>query len=144
MRKFYIIGFLILTVFDTLGQIAFKLAGTHAAPAELTIGWLARLIAEPWVYLAVVGYIGAFFTWMTLLKHAPIGPAFAASHLHIVAVVIVSVGWLAEKLSPGQILGCLLVVAGVVLFGQAETEEHQVAPQIVTPGESAADAAHRS
>src|SRR3989442_10264020 len=47
---------------------------------EFSTAWLARVFGQPWIYGAFVGYIGAFFSWMTLLKRAPIGPAFAASH----------------------------------------------------------------
>ena len=58
------------------------------------------MFSQPWIYGAFVGYIGAFFTWMSLLKHAPIGPAFAASHLEIISVLAISywlfnepIGW---------------------------------------------------
>ena len=33
MKRFYIIGFLILMSFDTLSQISFKYASTQALPA---------------------------------------------------------------------------------------------------------------
>jgi len=99
---FYLIGFLLLMGFDSIGAISFKYAGMHALPVEANIEWLLRLFAKPWVYGAVVGYIGAFFTWMTLLKHAPIGPAFAASHLEVVSVMLLSVWLFDEHLTAGR------------------------------------------
>ena len=36
MKRFYIIGFLILMSFDTLSQISFKYASTQALPLELS------------------------------------------------------------------------------------------------------------
>ena len=81
MRKFYLIGFALLLLFDTIGQSSFKLTAIHAQPLQANIEWIARVFANPWVYIAIFGYIGAFFTWMTLLKKAPVGPAFAVSHL---------------------------------------------------------------
>ena len=98
MRRFYLIGFLVLLAFDTLAQIGFKLAAVAAAPPQLEFAWLGRFATERWIYLAVVGYFGAFVTWMTLLRYAPIGPAFAATHLDIVTVLVVSVMWLGESL----------------------------------------------
>jgi hypothetical protein len=83
LRRFYVVGFAVLLAFDALAQISFKLAGQSALPLELSSAWAMRLVAAPWVYGALIGYLGAFFTWMTILKHAPIGPAFAASHLEI-------------------------------------------------------------
>jgi len=87
-----------------------------------------RLFAKPWVYGAVVGYIGAFFTWMTLLKHAPIGPAFAASHLEVVSVMLLSVWLFDEHLTAGRVLGAVAILAGIVCLGLAESHEHVPEP----------------
>ena len=65
MKRFYIIGFLILMSFDTLSQISFKYASTQALPLELSPDWLMRLFLNPWLYGAIAGYLGAFVTWMT-------------------------------------------------------------------------------
>ena len=116
MRRFYLIGFLVLLSFDTIAQIGFKLAAVAAAPPELEIAWLGRIATERWIYLAVVGYLGAFVTWMTLLRYAPIGPAFAATHLDIVTVLIVSVMWLGETLSRPQVVGAALILIGITIL----------------------------
>ena len=59
MKRFYIIGFLILMSFDTLSQISFKYASTQALPLELSPDWLMRLFLNPWLYGAIAGYLGA-------------------------------------------------------------------------------------
>ena len=69
MKRFYIIGFLILMSFDTLSQISFKYASTQALPLELSPDWLMRLFLNPWLYGAIAGYLGAFVTWMTCLLY---------------------------------------------------------------------------
>ena len=117
MRRFYLIGFSILMAFDTLGQMGFKFAAMNTAPPTFDGEWFRRIMTERWIYLAVFGYIGAFFTWMTLLKHAPVGPAFAVSHLEILSVLFFSVWLLGERLSIAQILGGLLIFCGIVLLG---------------------------
>ncbi|MGH8122409.1 MAG: DMT family transporter [Rudaea sp.] len=114
MRRFYFIGFLALMLFDTLTQVCFKFTALHAAPLAMDIGWVQRVLSVPWVYGSIAGYLGAFFTWMTLLKHAPVGPAFAASHLEVVAVLILSVAIFGEHLSTGQVMGSVVIVAGIV------------------------------
>lgn len=123
MRRFYLVGFLLLMAFDTLTQICFKIAGNHALPVEASTAWLLRVFAEPWVYGSVTGYIGAFFTWMSLLKHAPIGPAFAASHLEVVSVLLLSVWLFNEPLTVSKGLGALLILAGIVCLGLAERDD---------------------
>ncbi|MBI3804354.1 MAG: EamA family transporter [Nitrospirae bacterium] len=122
MRRFYLFGFLLLICFDTLGQVGFKLAAVRTAPATFDADWLVRIFLERWIYLSVAGYLGAFFTWMTLLRHAPIGPAFAASHSEIVPVLLISVFFLGERLSGLQIMGGLLIAAGLGLLAMRREE----------------------
>jgi drug/metabolite transporter (DMT)-like permease len=119
-KSFYVIGFLVLMAFDTLAQISFKTAGMHALPLELSPAWLARVFGQPWIYGAFVGYVGAFFTWMTLLRHAPIGPAFAASHLEIISVLALSVWLFGETIGWPQVAGGLLIVAGIACLAVSE------------------------
>jgi len=87
------------------------------------IAWLGRIATERWIYLAVAGYLGAFVTWMTLLRYAPIGPAFAATHLDIVTVLVVSVMWLGETLSRPQIVGAALILTGITVLAVTKNEE---------------------
>ncbi|MGN6094189.1 MAG: DMT family transporter [Luteibacter jiangsuensis] len=128
MRRFYVSGFLLLMAFDTLAQLSFKLAGSHALPVTADAAWVARVFAQPWVYGAVAGSIGAFFTWMTLLRHAPIGPAFAASHLEVVSVTLLSAWLLHEPLTLPRVLGAVTIVAGILCLAAAERETLAVAP----------------
>ena len=121
---FYLIGFALLMGFDTLAQVSFKYAGTQALPVAASLAWVLRVFGQPWVYGAVVGYVGAFFTWMTLLKHAPIGPAFAASHLEVVSVMLLSIWLFDEQLTLPRVLGALAILAGIVCLGFAESREH--------------------
>lgn len=123
MKRFYAIGFALLLAFDTLNLVCFKLAGTHALPVEMNLAWVARVFSYPWIYGAVVGYIGAFVTWMSLLKHAPIGPAFAASHMEVVSVMVLSYWVFNEPVTPTQIVGAIAIVAGIVCLAFAEREE---------------------
>ncbi len=122
---FYLFGFLLLMGFDTLSQISFKYAGDHALPVEASMAWLMRVFGHPWVYGAVIGYVGAFFTYMSLLKTAPIGPAFAASHLEVVSVMLLSIWLFDEQLTVARTLGAVLIIGGIVCLGLAESHEHE-------------------
>ena len=122
--KFYFVGFLVLIGFDTFSQICFKMAAIQAEPFLIEVEWLIRVLETPWVYGAIIGYLGAFITWMTLLRHAPVGPAFAASHLEVVGVMVISVMLFGEVLSISQMFGAILIVAGVVCLAQGETQSH--------------------
>lgn len=123
--RFYLAGFALLLTFDTVVQLSFKLTGEHALPAAASLAWVARVFAQPWIYLALAGYVGNFFTWMSLLRHAPIGPAFAASHLDVVTVMLASALIFHEPLTPLRLLGAGVIVLGIVCLACAE----KIAPQ---------------
>ena len=124
MKLFYIIGFIILMSFDTLAQISFKFASIHAMPLTYDMAWLIRILSHYWIYGAIIGYIGAFFTWMTLLKHAPVGPAFAASHLELISVTLLSIWLFNEPLTFAKLLGATLILIGVLFLAKDESKQH--------------------
>ena len=116
------LGFLLLLGFDTLAQVSFKFAGMHAFPPRADAAWIARLLSQPWIYGAVAGYVGAFFTWIGLLRRAPVGPAFAASHLEVVSVLLFSALVLHERMGPAQLAGAALIVGGIVCLAIGERD----------------------
>ncbi len=122
-RRFYIIGFGVLMLFDTLTQVSLKLASNHAGEFSMAAEYLLGVLHQPWIYGAVLGYLGAFFTWMTLLKQAPVGPAFAASHLEVVVVLVVSALLFDERLAPLQMVGCLCIILGIVCLAVSESKQ---------------------
>ena len=123
MKRGIILGFIALLALDTLAQIGFKLSALHAGEARFDAAWFLATISQPWAIAVVIGYLGAFGVYMTLIKHAPIGPAFAASHLEIVVVILVSLLFLGESLGLVQALGCLAIIAGVVVLAATEEQE---------------------
>lgn len=125
MKRFYILGFLALMSFDTLAQICFKYASMHALPLDFDLSWFFRLFSKPWVYGAIFGYLGAFVTWMTLLKRAPVGPSFAASHLELISVTLFSVWLFHEQLNGYKIAGGALILLGVFCLARSESDDSE-------------------
>ena len=125
MKKanFYLIGFSALMLCDTLTQVSFKLASNHGGEFAMQFHWFLDVFTQPWIYGAVVGYLGSFVAWMTLLKHAPVGPAFAASHLEVVLVLAVSSIYFGDRLTAMQIVGALLIVLGIVCLSFSESKQ---------------------
>lgn len=123
MRRFYLIGFIVLLAFDTLAQVSFKYTAMAALPVSADLGWLARIFSQPWVYFAILSYLGAFFSWMTLLKHAPIGPAFAASHMEVLTVMLIAVPLFGDHLKQTHIIGAALILVGIVCLAFSEGGE---------------------
>jgi drug/metabolite transporter (DMT)-like permease len=121
-KSLYVLGFSALMLFDTWTQMSFKQASSQAGGFVMTLAWFKAAVFNPWSYGAVAGYLGAFVTWMTLLRRAPVGPAFAASHLEVVSVLIISVLYFGEHLVPLQIVGGLCIVLGIVFLSFGESK----------------------
>lgn len=128
MKRNLVLGFLLLMSFDTLAQVSFKLAGEHALPLEATLAWLGRVFGHIWIYGALLGYFGAFICWMSLLRRAPIGPAFAASHLEVVSVMLLSYWLFGEPLTLERVAGAIAIVAGIICLALAESTLESEAP----------------
>ncbi|MEJ5030615.1 EamA family transporter [Comamonas sp. MYb21] len=141
MKRFYLVGFMVLMAFDTLAQLSFKKAGDAALPLEFSPSWLWRVFAQPWIYGALIGYIGAFFTWMHLLRRAPVGPAFAASHLEIISVLLLSHYLFQESIGLPQILGCGFIIAGIACLAVSEAQDHGAAEPAEKLAQGPADGA---
>jgi drug/metabolite transporter (DMT)-like permease len=133
MKRFYLIGFMALLAFDTLAQLSFKYAAIKAGSQDFSMDWLLTIFTMPWIYGAFVGYIGSFFCWMTLLKYAPIGPAFAISHLEIVSVMLFSMWLFNEHVGWPQALAALLILAGIGCLAMDEGDSEQL-PEANSPG----------
>lgn len=122
-RYFYVIGFAVLIAFDTLTQVSIKLASAQAGEFMMNSEWLLAVTRSFWLYAAVLGYLGAFGAWMTLLKHAPVGPAFAASHLGLIPVLVISVIYFGEQLTTMQVLGALSIMLGIAFLSMSEAKQ---------------------
>ena len=132
--RFYVIGFAVLAIFDTLTQVSFKLATQRTGEFAFALFWIRAAAMSPWIYVAIAGYIGAFITWMTLLEYAPVGPAFAASHIDIVTVLLVSVPLFGERLAPAQIAGAACIVTGILLLSRSASTDSANAPSVARAG----------
>lgn len=117
--RFVLVGFLLLLGFDTAAQLSLKAASTGALPLEFSVDWMSRLLHQWALYGAMLGFIAAFIVWMALLRRAPVGPAFAASNLDIVTVLVASHWLFGEHIGWPQAVGTGLIVAGVACLALA-------------------------
>lgn len=94
----------------TLGQILFK----KAALARAGQG-LVDLLVSPWMVAALSFYCVATGVWVWLLQSVPLSTAYPFAALGFVLVPVASVFLFGETISITYCIGCLLIVAGVVL-----------------------------
>lgn len=121
MKRLVLLGFLALLAIDTTQQVLAKFAGDRTGSFVFDVGWLLRLADEPLLYVLLALYAAAFLVYSWLLRHAPVGPSYAALHGHVVTTFLVSTLILGERLTLLQLSGCVLIVGGIVVL--AVTEE---------------------
>jgi multidrug transporter EmrE-like cation transporter len=130
VNRFILLGFLLLMSIDTASQVCIKLAGNRIGPFEFDATWLARATAEPLIYLVLLSFGCSFVVYITLLKYAPVGPAYAAAHGHIVGVLMVSILVFGERLSLMQALGATAIIAGVTILAATEGRANEAALEL--------------
>jgi len=121
MNKIILVGFPLLITIDTASQICIKIIGNRVSQFEFGTAWTERTLNEPLLYLVVLFFGAAFAVYLMLLKNAPVGPVYAAAHLHLVTVLFISVLYFGEHLGWLQVLGAVMIVGGVTVL--AATEE---------------------
>lgn len=121
MKRLVLMGFLALLVIDTTQQLLAKFTGDRIGAFALDPAWIKRLVDEPLLYVLLGLYVLAFLVYSWLLRHAPVGPSYAALHGHVVTTFLISIMFLGERLTLLQLGGCALIVGGIVLL--AATEE---------------------
>lgn len=122
MRKFYSVGFGLLLFFDTLAQCSFKLTAIQSGAFQLDWDWFRDVFTNKWIYVSGCSYILTFFTWISLLKKAPVGSAFAASHMEIISVMIASFFLFDEAITIEKLLGTFLILSGIFFLATAENK----------------------
>ncbi|MGQ9491627.1 MAG: SMR family transporter [Anaerolineae bacterium] len=97
-------------LFNIMANASFKLSAIAA-------GWRGFLAWQ------VIGNLAGFITVLTLtglLRYLPLHVAYpVTAGLAVIGVQVAAARWLfGEVISPGQWLGTLLVIAGIVLVGR--------------------------
>lgn len=112
------VAWLMLLGFETLCQISLKMSGLDNPDFNFSPAAFARTLATPWTWIAIACYIGAFGVWMTILRKTTLSAAFTTSAIVFVAVMIAS--WLVfgEHIGPWQLLGCAIIVGGILALGK--------------------------
>ena len=115
------------------GGLGLSLGGTagelpdlgNQGAADALLGRLEGLHAPVWLllaYVVVLGTVVPFVLMITALHHIPATRATVVAMLEPVLAAVVAFAWLGERLGALQILGGLLVLAGIVLGQTARNE----------------------
>ncbi|TMJ93632.1 MAG: EamA family transporter [Actinobacteria bacterium] len=118
-------GFFFAAVFWTVAQPWWSFPTSLASADASLLGRLEGLHAPVWLllaYVVVLGTVVPFVLMITALHHIPATRATVVAMLEPVLAAVVAFAWLGERLGALQILGGLLVLAGIVLGQTARNE----------------------
>ena len=108
--KAYLLLHLLLMVFSTSGVLS-KLASGKAF-----LSWPFLLL-----YGGVIALLGIYaLGWQQVLKRIPLSAAYANKAVTVVWGCVWGALIFREQLTPGKIIGALLVLCGVALYGWAD------------------------
>jgi drug/metabolite transporter (DMT)-like permease len=113
-----VIGLAVAIALDTALQLVWK-AGIADLPATASLRELAVAVVRNPIFLLVVVFMAAqLVNWLKVLDHADLSFAKPFTSLSYVTVCVLSVALLGERIAPLQILGIVIVVAGVWCVSQ--------------------------
>jgi drug/metabolite transporter (DMT)-like permease len=113
-----VIGLAVAIALDTALQLVWK-AGVADLPETSSLRELAIAVARNPIFILVVVFMAAqLVNWLKVLDHADLSYAKPFTSLSYVTVCVLSVVILGERIAPLQILGIVIVIAGVWCVSQ--------------------------
>jgi drug/metabolite transporter (DMT)-like permease len=96
----------------SVGQLLFKLTAGRL-PTVSQFRDLRHLFHDPLLWLALLLYAGATLLWICMLQRVALMHAYPFAALAFVFVPLGASAFLGERLTPGIVLGTILIVVGI-------------------------------
>ena len=115
---------LLIPVFNTGYQVFIKLAADDMKNMDFGLKWIVTAAQSPWIWAALVSEIASFILWIQVLSIYNLSKAFPLSAISY--ITILCTGWFVfnEEILYLQLVGSILILAGVWLIATASTEEN--------------------
>jgi drug/metabolite transporter (DMT)-like permease len=115
------LAWLVLVGIELLTQLSLKFAGRVTGAFDFSARAFSMAVHTGWIWIAAVSYVAGFFTWMLILDRMRLSRAYPMSAMVFVAMMIVSRLVLHETIGTVQGVGALLIVAGILQLGGAQS-----------------------
>lgn len=109
---------LAIPLLNALSQIFIKLAAEHVSGIGWT--WLQQTVTSPWMIAAIVVEAACFVIWMQVLTELDLSKAFPLTAFSYILILAASWTFFSEPISPLQLVGSALILAGVWLISAAD------------------------
>lgn len=109
---------------STTGQLFLKMGmsqvGNFAFTPDAIFAVLPQVLANPFIWLGMAGFIGGTLFWLAVLSRAPLSLAYPILALSYFVVVLEAWLILGEPLTWQLLLGVAIIFAGVVIVGLSQ------------------------
>lgn len=110
---------LIAAAISAVGQISLKYAMQKHGSFEVTLQGLFSLILEPRLIFAISIYAIALLMWLQVLSKTPLSTAYPILAVTYILVPLLAYAVFGEVIGRNQLIGMLLILAGVAMIGKA-------------------------
>ncbi len=110
---------LLNTVLDTAGQLAFKAAAAEPATAVTGSARWQHMLLRPWLWLGIGCFAAEFVVWLAFLSLVPLAEGVLLGMAGIVTVTVGGRLWFGERLTGQRLAGIGLILLGVAVVGVA-------------------------
>jgi multidrug transporter EmrE-like cation transporter len=115
--------YVFLTVFLTVfGQVVIKWqvlqAGAFPPDAHGKLLFLAKLLINPWIVLALAAALAAAVSWMAAMTRLELSHAYPFMSLAFILVLVFSALLFNEPVTVPKIVGLLLISVGIIVGSQ--------------------------
>jgi uncharacterized membrane protein len=114
--KKLILLWLAMTFLNTFYQICIKFAATEMGRMGFGMGWIIHAASVPWMWASLLSELTSFMVWMEILSRQNISKAAPFSAICYLLILPVSWSIFKEQIMPLQVMGTLLILAGIYLI----------------------------
>ena len=119
------VGLALAILFDTIQQLAWKM-GMVAIPEDASPSeTIQAALHEPLLAVVALLMVVRLINWLKVLELADLSYAQPITTLSYVTVTVLSAIYLKEAMTPLQIGGIVIVLAGVWCISQTERDSHE-------------------
>ena len=116
-RTTVISSWIVLLALGVLCQVAIKYAGLDSGPFDFSPRAFVAAASSPWLWAAVLCYVGEFVAWMVILRHSALSSAFPTGAIVLIVLMFASRWLFDEPVGWPKLVGSAMIVAGVLLLG---------------------------
>ncbi len=111
-----------LPLLSAVFQASAKMLAAETRHTPFSWSWLVQATHSPWAVVVLLSELLSFVLWLNVLTHVPLSKAFPITAVAYIAIELMSWTLFKEPVLPLQIIGSVLILAGVWFINIASEE----------------------